>query len=54
MHRNLKYGYLILALFIKFLSSCASHDFGHSIGTEKINFNQRWSFHIGELDSAQG
>src|SRR5690606_32741181 len=32
---------------------CSSHDFGHSVGTEKISFNQRWSFHHGALDSTQ-
>jgi len=43
----------ILSISIWGMSGCTSHDFGHSIGTEKISFNQRWTFHKGQLDSTQ-
>jgi len=42
--------YLLLCLSF---GGCTSHDFGHSVGTEKISFNQRWAFHKGPLDSTQ-
>lgn len=44
---------LVLFYLLLSLSGCNSHDFGHSIGTEKISFNQRWTFHKGPLDSTQ-
>lgn len=45
--------YFFLGIFLAFNIGCNSHDFGHSIGTERISFNQRWTFHYGRLDSAQ-
>lgn len=52
--RKFKYtGIFITGLFLAMVSGCTSHDFGHSVGTEKISFNQRWTFHYGKLDSTQ-
>lgn len=42
-----------ICVILLIMSGCTSHDFGHSIGTEKISFNQRWTFHRGQLDSTQ-
>lgn len=45
--------FFIIVFGLACISGCTSHDFGHSVGTEKISFNQRWNFHYGKLDSAQ-